>query len=204
MNVKAIKQVMLTITVILTVPVSLANFNPVLAEESLPPAVEPAATEETEAGESTDKISMDPVTKASSDESIPTEEVPTCDSDGETTDSNPTGDASVGEEQPLIEVVEALDENGIVLVDSQGEAIPLASEDTAEILGSARDPWFVDSDGSVIGYTTLSGTCAAVVTTCNQVSTPLQAAITAAPVEAVITIDGTCSKQVIIDKDLTR
>ena len=62
------------------------------------------------------------------------------------------------EEVVVAEVVEALAEADAVLVDEAGEAIPLATEEAAEIL-LAADPWFMAGRGVKHCFVPTSGGC---------------------------------------------
>ncbi|NPV75390.1 MAG: hypothetical protein HPY59_03345 [Anaerolineae bacterium] len=200
MNIKTTRQLLLTFTVILTVLVSLARVTPVLAEETIPPQTEPVSAEGPVEPQPSEPAEASPAVEPSGEPQPP-----------EATEASPTGEASPTEppaaeetsspQEDLAQIVETLDQNDIVLVDSQGEVVPLATEEAAEAL-QGSDPWFVAADGSVIGYSA-TGTCAAVVTTCNTSSTPLAAAIAAAPAGSTIVIDGTYAEQVTINKNLT-
>jgi len=214
MNVKTTRQLLLTCTVILTVLVSLARVTPVLADETIPPQTEPAPAESPAAPQPPDPAEAAPT------DAGPTGEAPPAEPPADPADAVPSGEAPPAEEPPadpteppaaeeptppqeeLAQIVETLDQNDIVLVDGQGEPVPLASEEAAEVLQGGSDPWYVAADGSVIGYSA-TGVCAAVVTTCNTSSTPLAAAIAAAPAGSTIVIDGTYAEQVTINKNLT-
>lgn len=79
-------------------------------------------------------------------------------------------------EEDIGDIVAALDEAEVVLVDEGGEPIPLASEKAVEAL-SASDPWFDAGGGVIVGYSS-TGSCAAGVTECHSgVANPIQAAI---------------------------
>ena len=95
----------------------------------------------------------------------------------ENTVEQPVGDEPAAE-AVFVEVVEVLAAEEAVLVDESGEEIPLASQEAAEAL-TGGDPWFLANDGSgdVIGYTSLFGSCAPLVTICIEVAYPVQAAI---------------------------
>ena len=105
----------------------------------------------------------------------------------------------------VAEVVEVLAAEEAVLVNDSGEEIPLASQEAAEVLTSG-DPWFLANDGSgdVIGYTSLFGTCAPLVTICIEVAYPVQAAIDdVRSTGQDITIDGDYYEQItIVNKDV--
>ena len=103
-------------------------------------------------------------------------------------------------EAAIAEIVDVLAAEEAVLVDESGEEIPFASQEAAEVLAGG-DPWFLANDGSgdVIGYTSLLGSCAPLVTICNQVAYPVQAAIDDERSDGQdITIAGYYSEQIII------
>ena len=108
-------------------------------------------------------------------------------------------------EAEVVEVVEVLAAEEAVLVDESGAEIPLASQEAAEALASG-DPWFLANDGSgeVIGYTTMGGLCAPLVTICYERDFPVQAAIDDdRSTGQDITIDGDYYEQITIkNKDV--
>jgi hypothetical protein len=76
------------------------------------------------------------------------------------------------------EILEALPEGtDLVVLDESGEALPLATQEAAEVVAAADDPFFWDGT-QYVGYST-TGVCAAQVTACNTSATPLQAALDA-------------------------
>ena len=101
-----------------------------------------------------------------------------------------TGEAAVEEapvveaEQPAAEeeltVPEALEQlpedTALVVLDENGEELPLVSQEAAEVVASA-DPYFWDGT-QYIGYST-TGMCPLMVRVCNRVSNPIQAAVDA-------------------------
>ena len=108
--------------------------------------------------------------------------------------------------EPTSDVVAALNDAGAVILDQNGNSVPLVSQQAADALVKG-DPYFNDGAGHIVGYTTSSGTCIAAVTPgyCHHSVTPLQDAITAAPIGATISIesgfyneDVTIAKQVIL------
>jgi hypothetical protein len=109
--------------------------------------------------------------------------------------------------ETLTEIVEALEEADLIIVDETNEEIPLASVEAAEVL-TTSDPWYETSIPGVFdGWATDPSGCASIVYssggTCHTSSTPLQSAINAAPDNATIIIEGTYNEQVeIIDKNL--
>jgi hypothetical protein len=83
------------------------------------------------------------------------------------------------EESPTVpEILEALPEGtDLVVLDEVGDALPLATQEAAEVVAAADDPFFWDGT-QYVGYST-TGTCAAQVTVCNTSATPLQSALDA-------------------------
>ena len=109
------------------------------------------------------------------------------------------------EDMLLAAVIEDANQSDIDLVplDEDGQSLALASNEAAETI-TGGDPYFQDAGGDWIGYTKLGGTCDPIVTVCNQVATPIQAAVTAAPVGAIIYIEkDTYNEDVTINKALT-
>jgi hypothetical protein len=101
-------------------------------------------------------------------------------------------------------LVAALNDAGAVIVDENGNSVPLGSQQAAEILGNS-DPYFFDGTNTV-GFTTIGGICAPVVTAghCNHSNTPLQDAITAAPNGATVYVEpGEYNESPNITKSLT-
>ena len=161
----------LVLMVLLMVP------NQVLAQEEEPqpeaPAEAPAAEPPADAPVVEEPVVEEPVVEE------PVVEEPVLD--------EPVVGVPVVEEAPVeqaaaeavvVEVVEVLAAEEAVLVDESGAEIPLASQEAAEALAGG-DPWFLDRNGTgeIIGYTTLTGVCAPLVTECHQVEFPVQAAI---------------------------
>ncbi len=99
--------------------------------------------------------------------------------------------AAENPEESLVEVVAALAEADVVLVDENEEVIPLVSEEAAEIL-LAPDPWFYDVGGIKKCYVPLGGTCIMdgpnPCIECNPTATPIQDAIDLAPEYSTIYI----------------
>ena len=106
--------------------------------------------------------------------------------------------------ESVAEAVQAMAEAGAVLVDENGQPIPLASQEAESVL-SGGDPYFDDGTGTIIGYSS-TGLCPPVVDTCNSSITPLQDAITAAPAGATVYIetgDYNTDSTIVISKALT-
>jgi len=92
----------------------------------------------------------------------------------------PIEEPAPAEEESLSvpEILEALPEGtDLVVLDEGGEPLPLATQEAAEVVAAADDPFFWDGT-QYIGYST-TGVCAAQVTLCNTSATPLQAALDA-------------------------
>ena len=105
--------------------------------------------------------------------------------------------------ESVSDVVAALADANAVLLDADGDPIPLASQEAADAL-TYSDPWFDAGGGVIVGYS-LTGTCVTGVTECNTSTTPIQDAIddarsggTTINVEA-----GTYTEQIVIAKSLT-
>ena len=112
----------------------------------------------------------------------------------------------------LSEVVIALDEANATLVDESGEALPLTTIETVEVLSTA-EPWFVDaSDGThVIAYFATQTDCDAWVApagyasaTCYVNDAPIQAAVDdARSDDGIIHLSGSFNETVKITKNVT-
>jgi hypothetical protein len=200
MNISRSRSIFFTAFIVITVFFSLVRVSPVIAQDEVPPAVEPGDTSEIPAGPAEEEPA--PVKEQSPVEDLPVEEMPLLPL--EVPAAGVPAEPSEGETQevPVAEIVETVAANDLVLVNGEGETLPLASDEAATAL-QGGDPWFVLPDGSVVGYRLATGTCAPVVTVCNVSVTPVQDAINAAPVGSTIVIDGTYAEQVTIDKDLT-
>lgn len=128
---------------------------------------------------------------------------PTPEPEGADADAEPAADEIAPLE--LVEVVEAMAETGMQVIDAEsGETLPLATEEAADILGGS-DPYFFNGTNWV-GYT--SGTsCPAPVTVCNTgVVNPVQTAISAASSLSNPTVyveTGTYQEQVFINYPMT-
>jgi hypothetical protein len=117
----------------------------------------------------------------------------------------PTVTKGAAADPEISELLNAAEEAGVELIplNEEDEISPLGSNDAVEIFSSG-DPYFQDPSGNWIGYTGLGGTCPAIVTTCNQVATPIQAAIDAAQVNATIYVEqDTYVQDIVINKSLT-
>lgn len=103
----------------------------------------------------------------------------------------------------LSDSVAALSESDSVLVDTEGNPLSMASQETADILQNG-DPWFDAGGGVIVGYVS-SGSCPSYVTECHVVSSPIQAAIDdARSTDNTIHIEaGIFTEQVTISKSVT-
>lgn len=109
---------------------------------------------------------------------------------------------TITEEVTIPEILEQLPEDtGLVVVDKEGETLPLVSTEAAEVLASG-DPYFWDGT-SYVGYTTT--TCPPIVSTCNVVAAnSIQAAVdafqaTATAAGNIIVEAGDYSGDVVVD-----
>ncbi len=97
-------------------------------------------------------------------------------------EGQPAGEETLAIEQPAKELTipEALEQlpedTDLVVVDEEGEFLPLATEAAAQAL-STGDPYFTDG-ANIVGFSA-TGACPPVVTVCNTSATPLSAAINA-------------------------
>src|ERR1700690_1783874 len=127
-------------------------------------------------------------------------DVPSGSTDVISTDSVATGVAV----EPTADVVAAIYAAGAVLLDKNGNPVPLVSQQAANALVSS-DPYFDDGAGHIVGYSS-SGSCAPAVTAghCITSATPLQDAITAAPIGATVFVEpGVYNESPNITKSLT-
>jgi len=161
------------------------------AEET--PAAETEATEEAAdepAEEETGEATEEPVTEEGSEEQLPDPQV--------TVEPEGTGDEKV------TDIVASLEASEAVLVDENGDAISLASEDALtamEMINSeSSDPYFSYVSGSTtawVGYTHPGGTCHSIVTECHEIENPIQAALDdTRSIGRTIRIDGTATDYV--------
>jgi len=143
-----------------------------LAQDDTPPPTEAPVVDESvppvdEAAPSVDE-SAPPVDEAAppADESAPPAEAPASDAPAEdlTTVSEIMAEVPAGTD--------------VVVLDAQGETLPLASVEAAETL-AAGDPWFDSGGGVIVGYNTTGIGCPPIVTSCNASATPIQAAVNA-------------------------
>jgi parallel beta-helix repeat protein len=211
---------LLSLIVLFTLVVSLVFPMTALADDGAPtPAPDSPAVETSAPSVGTDAVSTEPAATdvpanptdvAPSDVTTdvpadPTEVVPM---DAAATDApvDPTATADVSTPapvEPTADVVAALNDVGAVLLDENGNAVPLGSQQAADALAET-DPWFDAGLGVIVGYSK-TGVCAAVVTECHTSSTPIQAAINdVRSTSKTISIEaGTYTEQIVISKSLT-
>ncbi len=96
--------------------------------------------------------------------------------------------APAAEEVEVVEIIASAAEKDVNLVDENGEALEMASQDTAELLTEVADPWYTVG-GVTYGYSS-TGTCVPGVLpiNCTTSANPIQAAIDAAPAGTTIYI----------------
>jgi parallel beta-helix repeat protein len=124
---------------------------------------------------------------------LPTEEV------AATEDATPQVEPAT----ELQQAVAALADADAVLVDADGNPMPMASQEAAQAL-SDSDPWFDAGGGVIVGYVA-SGSCPAFVTECHVGANPIQSAINdARSTDNTIHIEaGFYSEQLTITKSVT-
>lgn len=178
------------ITLLITLALITSNLSAVFADDGAAPAPEG----ETQQGEpvAAEQPAQEPAQEevVSSETELVVEEV----------ESNPLDEAQTEEsDYTLAEVVEILSAENVEVVSDQGEVLPLASEEAAQILAST-DPFFWDSVNSKwVGYTVDGTGCPANVE-CNASPTPFQAAVTAAGAgNTVYVASGSYAEDVIIN-----
>ncbi|MCD6355842.1 MAG: hypothetical protein J7L66_01045, partial [Anaerolineaceae bacterium] len=89
----------------------------------------------------------------------------------------------------VAEVVEAAAEKDVVFADNSGDPLEMASQETADLLVEADDPWYVDAgDPTIIYGFSSTGVCVTGVTNCITDPNPIQAAINHAPAGTTIYI----------------
>ncbi|MBI9047196.1 MAG: right-handed parallel beta-helix repeat-containing protein [Anaerolineaceae bacterium] len=108
--------------------------------------------------------------------------------------------------ESVANVVEALAEADAVLVDEDGETIPLASETAVEVLAGA-DPWYQDTSGDIHSYYGIDGCLGwekpTTGSTCTESTTPIQTAIDAAPENTTLYVEaGIYEEQININKSI--
>lgn len=102
--------------------------------------------------------------------------------------------------EEISEIVELMADEGLTLVDENGSPLPMASEETSQLLENS-DPFFWDGT-QWVGYTT-TGTGCPLNVTCLSSATPFQSAVTAASALSADTniyvATGTYDEDVIIN-----
>ncbi|NPV87629.1 MAG: hypothetical protein HPY45_16650 [Anaerolineae bacterium] len=128
------------------------------------------------------------------------------DSGGES--APPDSGGSDSEETPIAELlVQAAEQDSeIVVLDEEGEEVPLASKEAMEALspGSVADPWFDAGGGVIVGYSA-TGICLPAVTECNTSSTPIQDALddSRSDGKTVYVEAGTYNENIVIRKTVS-
>lgn len=146
-----------------------------------------------------DEAAAEAATEEAATEEAATEEVA---SEEAATEEAVTEEA-VAVEETLAEIVVALDEAEAVLVDAEGAPLALASEEAAELLANP-DPWYVDGGVTHRFLADCTGQPVDALNTCTVSSTPIQAAINAAPAGAEIHVEaGVFNEQLVIDKSVS-
>jgi hypothetical protein len=82
-------------------------------------------------------------------------------------------------EEAVAEIVEVLTTEEIIIVDENGDELPMASQEAADVISNS-DPFFWNGS-QWIGYTSMTGTCPSFVAVCNQVAAPFTTALTVIP-----------------------
>lgn len=155
------------------------NLNTVQAQDETPDSTDPVAIVETVASESTS------ATEAPSTELQATEVVPPTSTEAPIV---PTEIAVEGPKESVLEAVQALASEDLVILDENGNPMPLASQQAEDTLSSS-DPLFWDGS-QWVGYVKTGGSCPVGVDVCNQVSNPFQAAVDNAPANTTIYVGG--------------
>lgn len=185
---------LLSLLVTFVLVISLALPVTAFADDGQPGDPTPEVTEETIEASQTEEDS------APEEEPAAETEEAAIESDARPADEEPAPESVVDEE--IAEAVAALVETDSVLVDENGEAISLASEEAAEILAAA-DPWYVDGGVTHRFLEDCTGQPVDALNTCTESTTPVQAAINAAPAGAEIHVEaGTYEEQLVIDKSV--
>ncbi len=183
-----------------------AENEPVAAEE----AAEELVSEQPEEGEEAEEAvtqDMDektaPAEEEAEDVAEATEEPSGEESGTEETRPDPqvTVEPDGTTDENVVEIVAALEASEAVLVDENGDAISLASEDALtamEMINSeSSDPYFPFTDDGTtiwIGYTHPGVPCHSIVTECHEIENPIQAALDdTRSIGSTIRIDGPAS-----------
>ncbi len=93
-------------------------------------------------------------------------------------------------EEDLTEVVELLDTADITIVDENGDALSMGSQEAAEVISNS-DPFFWDGT-KWVGYTSETGTCPDFIDTANcfKVEKPFTAALSVVPADTTLYVAG--------------
>ena len=182
----------ITMLALLVFPVS------VLADDGVPPSDEPT-TEVVAESAPTEA----PVVEAAATEA-PVVEAAATEAPVEPVATEPAVETAPAEDtESVAEVVAVLDTTDSVLLDENGEAIPLASEEAAEIL-AVSDPYVVRAGVTHRFLSECTGQPVDALNTCTVSSTPIQAAVTFAVAgETVVLEAGTFYENIIIDEGIT-
>ena len=120
--------------------------------------------------------------------------------------AEPAEEEAVVEEESLADVVDALNEKDVHIVDENGEPVAMASVEAEEMLQS-KDPFFwlpddlnfPDGPGKWVGYTS-TGTGCPVNVECNISATPFKQAVSEAPNGSMIYVaQGHYAENVVVD-----
>ena len=155
------------------------NLNTVQAQDETPEPTDPVTIVETVSTESAS------VTEAPSTEVQVTEVVPLVFTEAPVV---PTEIAADGSNESISEAVDTLAAEDLVLLDENGNPMPLGSQQAEDVLSNS-DPLFWDGS-QWVGYVKTGGTCPIGVTICNQVSNPFQEAVDNAPANSTIYVGG--------------
>jgi parallel beta-helix repeat protein len=131
-------------------------------------------------------------------DSITSTDVPT-----ETTTAEVSATENADADTTVQQAVAAIANSDSVLLDADGNPMPMATQATADALANG-DPWFDASGGVIVGYVA-SGACPAFVTECHVVSNPIQSSIDdARSTDNTIHIEaGIFNEQITINKSVS-
>ena len=213
------------ITLLITLALVTSNLSAVFADDGVVPPVD-GETQQEEPAEA-ELVAEEPVSEDVEEEMVISEEEEITDEEAEGAepvaqeDTEPEVDAETEaeteseseqetaaetDEQPaveeseesLVEVVEVLSAENVEVLSDEGEVLPLASEEAAEILAST-DPFFWNGVDEWIGYT-LDGTGCPANVTCLSSATPFQEAVTQAGAgNTVYVASGDYAEDVVIN-----
>jgi hypothetical protein len=187
-----------------------SSTTPTAAATTADPQTTPAATAEATEEATVTQTAAPTEEAAAATEAVtataePTEAV-TAAAPAQPTEEVPAAEDAAPQVEPVTELqqaVAALADADAVLVDADGNPMPMASQETAEAL-SDSDPWFDAGGGVIVGYVA-SGSCPAFVTECHVGVNPIQSAINdARSTDNTIHIEaGLYSEQLTITKSVT-